>query len=39
MQSITEHSILEPVLFRPLHDGGYDLVAGEGRLWVRVRLN
>lgn len=32
VQSVREHGILEPVLVRPLHDGEYELVAGERRL-------
>ncbi len=32
VQSVKEHGILEPVLVRPLHDGEYELVAGERRL-------
>jgi ParB family chromosome partitioning protein len=30
--SVKEHGILEPVLVRPLKDGGYELIAGERRL-------
>ncbi|WP_414589680.1 ParB/RepB/Spo0J family partition protein [Scytonema sp. PCC 10023] len=32
VQSVKEHGILEPVLVRPLHDGEYELIAGERRL-------
>ncbi len=32
VQSVREHGILEPLLVRPLHDGEYELVAGERRL-------
>ena len=32
VQSVRSHGILEPVLVRPLHDGEYELVAGERRL-------
>lgn len=32
IQSIQEHGILEPLLVRPLHNGDYELVAGERRL-------
>ncbi|MEC4813492.1 MAG: ParB/RepB/Spo0J family partition protein [Scytonema sp. PMC 1069.18] len=32
IKSIKEHGILEPVLVRPLHDGRYQLVAGERRI-------
>ena len=30
--SVKEHGVLEPVLVRPLKDGGYELIAGERRL-------
>lgn len=36
-QSIAEHGIIQPILVRPLADGGYQLVAGERR-WRAARL-
>ena len=35
--SIAQHGILQPLLVRPLHDGGYQLVAGERR-WRAGRM-
>lgn len=32
MESVREYGILEPLLVRPLNDGGYELIAGERRL-------
>lgn len=36
-QSIADHGIIQPLLVRPLADGGYQLVAGERR-WRAARL-
>ncbi|HZK38588.1 MAG TPA: ParB/RepB/Spo0J family partition protein [Clostridia bacterium] len=36
-QSIADHGIIQPILVRPLADGGYQLVAGERR-WRAARL-
>lgn len=36
-QSIEDHGIIQPLLVRPLADGGYQLVAGERR-WRAARL-
>jgi ParB family chromosome partitioning protein len=36
-QSIAKHGIIQPLLVRPLSDGGYQLVAGERR-WRASRL-
>ena len=35
--SIREHGVLSPILVRPTHDGGYQIVAGERR-WRAARL-
>ena len=35
--SISKHGILQPLLVRPLPDGGYQLVAGERR-WRACRM-
>lgn len=35
--SITQHGIIQPLLVRPLPDGGYQLVAGERR-WRAARM-
>jgi len=36
-QSIAQHGIIQPLLVRPLADGGYQLVAGERR-WRAARI-
>lgn len=36
-QSIADHGIIQPLLVRPIADGGYQLVAGERR-WRAARL-
>ena len=35
--SIAKHGVIQPLLVRPMHDGSYQLVAGE-RLWRASRL-
>ena len=36
-QSIATHGVIQPLLVRPLHDGGYQLIAGERR-WRAARM-
>ena len=36
--SIAQHGVLQPLLVRPILDGGYQLVAGERR-WRAARIN
>ncbi len=36
-ESITKHGVIQPLLVRPIQDGGYQLVAGERR-WRAARI-
>ena len=38
VESIRENGILQPLLVRPLKDGGYELIAGERRLRSAIKL-
>ena len=38
VESIRENGILQPLLVRPIKDGGYELIAGERRLRSAIKL-